>query len=755
MPTITYDIDPGGDIEIVLNKPNDQRIIPTIDFRGEPYELDLSRYDSPDSGGRYYVINELYPTDGPKVPLVDSKVRMRVSSRHLILASSVFRAMLNGPWSEASSSSQPLRQITTTGWDPLALAIVLDIIHGRHREIPEDLTIGLVARIATIVDYYDCHEVIYVYRGPWLINNRRLPRPRELCETSLLHLYICGVFSHKEAYYQMLELLLKHSEGLPSINTFELPIGSIVDKFEKKRRSIISDLLELLQDLQDELLNEKACALAKKPDCPSLSLGVLMRARHDFANANADVPLEYPYNGYSVDMVIRMIKLLHEPRPLHSNRSKHRSFEWGQSFHPCSIGGRLYYKIESVESDIWSFCRSDRQGWIDDEPPDRATRKRKRSTEMPSTEPIVYNIDTGGDAEIILNDASSQQIVPNIKYKREAEKARAARYDGRSDSTFDNPPLSGIYTIFNTEETDETEESQEESFEVKADTVNSYQTEVRFRVSSRHLILASHTFRAMLEGPWSESTSRQIKTSGWDAKALAIVLDAIHGRYDNIPKIINLGLLVRIATIVNYYDCHESVRLLSDVWIANLRASSVVPTQVYCKTSRLWLYASSFFSKVDIAIPICKEFLDNADGLYEICLNDLPLGRMSGARQAIIVRAILDDLRETLSTEDGCTRTNNPNCSAMMLGLVIREQYKLARLDPPLTAPYNGHKIEDVVSKVLLFPNSKPDGYIQKTCPCNLGERLLEVYTEIGSELSTFDWSSQKWNLSELYGPQS
>jgi hypothetical protein len=119
---------------------------------------------------------------------------------------------------------------------------------------------------------------------------------------------------------------------------------------------VIGNLLKLLDDLQEELLNETGCPQDNEPECTTLTLGVLMRARSKITNS--DVPLKHPYDGYSITAVLCMIRGIAEPMPLHPGRAKNRISRWGQRDSPCSIGGRLQTKIESVESDIWLFCRS-------------------------------------------------------------------------------------------------------------------------------------------------------------------------------------------------------------------------------------------------------------------------------------------------------------------------------------------------------------------------------------------------------------
>ncbi|KAM0543959.1 hypothetical protein ACHAPJ_012054 [Fusarium lateritium] len=97
--------------------------------------------------------------------------------------------------------------------------------------------------------------------------------------------------------------------------------------------------------------------------------------------------------------------------------------------------------------------------------------------------------------------------------------------------------------------------------------------EVRFRVSSAHLCLASPVFRAMLDGPFSEGIRNkqglyEIKAFDWGAEALLILLDIIHGHHRSTPKTVELFLLLDIAALVDYYQCHEIVEPFAEMWIA-------------------------------------------------------------------------------------------------------------------------------------------------------------------------------------------
>jgi hypothetical protein len=58
MKSISYDINPGGDVELILKKPNKQNIVPeSPTFHGNPVDPEFP--NSP-CLGRYQVFSELY-----------------------------------------------------------------------------------------------------------------------------------------------------------------------------------------------------------------------------------------------------------------------------------------------------------------------------------------------------------------------------------------------------------------------------------------------------------------------------------------------------------------------------------------------------------------------------------------------------------------------------------------------------------------------------------------------------------------------
>ncbi|SCN87360.1 unnamed protein product [Fusarium fujikuroi] len=99
--------------------------------------------------------------------------------------------------------------------------------------------------------------------------------------------------------------------------------------------------------------------------------------------------------------------------------------------------------------------------------------------------------------------------------------------------------------------------------------------QIVFRVSAKHLCLASPVFRKAFQGNFKESKQNEqglleITTSEWNAETLLILLDIIHGHHYCVPKQPGLAIIAQIGTIVDYYDCLEAVKIVFSYWHASI-----------------------------------------------------------------------------------------------------------------------------------------------------------------------------------------
>ncbi|KAK9439945.1 hypothetical protein VB005_04563 [Metarhizium brunneum] len=208
-----FDIDPQGDVLLVLRRPNLQHLV-----------WGQAGSDSQKAG------NNADPTK-------EEEVRFRLSSRHLSLASPVFNAMLSGGWKESTMVPQQpgtsanekafkndtdLRyEITATEWDVKVLALLINIIHGRHRQVPHSVDIETLGRFCTLVDYYECHETVEFAAHAW-INKLGQALPRTHGRESTIWLLVSWVFSLATTFQKMTELAIREGQG--PLETMSLPV---------------------------------------------------------------------------------------------------------------------------------------------------------------------------------------------------------------------------------------------------------------------------------------------------------------------------------------------------------------------------------------------------------------------------------------------------------------------------------------------------------------------------------------------------
>jgi hypothetical protein len=128
--------------------------------------------------------------------------------------------------------------------------------------------------------------------------------------------------------------------------------------------------------------------------------------------------------------------------------------------------------------------------------------------------------------------------------------------------------------------------------------------ELQMRVSSKHLILASPTFRTSL-GSDTFPEGRTLQTEGSvvvplpdeDPDAMTILMHIIHGR--KAPRHVSLETLTKVAVVVNHRQMHEVVEFFSDTWIENLKPlANLIPGSPTPEVLK-WLFVFWAFQKED------------------------------------------------------------------------------------------------------------------------------------------------------------
>jgi hypothetical protein len=158
----------------------------------------------------------------------EHNVYIQVSAKHLMLASPVFKSMLTGSWKESVTSSKLQNgsiEISTDSWDIDAFLILLRIIHCQFNQVPRKLSLEMLAKVAVIVDYYKCKEVVQFFSDTWIVVLEEA-YVEEYSRDLILRLWIAWFFQLSSQFRTVTSIAMSHSGGL--ISNLGLPIPNRV-----------------------------------------------------------------------------------------------------------------------------------------------------------------------------------------------------------------------------------------------------------------------------------------------------------------------------------------------------------------------------------------------------------------------------------------------------------------------------------------------------------------------------------------------
>lgn len=251
---------------------------------------------------------------------------------------------------------------------------------------------------------------------------------------------------------------------------------------------------------------------------------------------------------------------------------------------------------------------------------------------------------------------------------------------------------------------DEDHESDNTSMDDENDTIR---REIRVRCSSKHLTLASSSFKAMLSRNFKESAV--LRSTGTlnlplpddHAAALLILLDIIHGQTNRIPLEIDLSMLTQIAIVVDKYRLQMVVRILSRIWIDRLEAK--VPRS-WMEDSRRWMFISLVFQRPVVFKSVTRmaerQSESRIDESGEI---DLPIpssiaDTIDQHRQRALLE-IITLLHRFLKVYQGPGLICTTRCDALVLGSLTKSMNSMQVLIAP-EAPYSKLSFDSLAHSV-------------------------------------------------------
>jgi hypothetical protein len=172
MPSTPYIFDPDGDLVLVLSKPAATRNAAnpqTTEGTGEDAaERSPKRAAGPPSK-RSKKRKRGFPT--PIAPAGETeKISMIVSSKHMVLASPVFKATLQPGRFRKGMQRNAAGQIEVDlpDDDQAVMVIVLNIIHGRNSLVPKQVDMEMLTKLAILVDKYQMEEAVGSCSDSWI-----------------------------------------------------------------------------------------------------------------------------------------------------------------------------------------------------------------------------------------------------------------------------------------------------------------------------------------------------------------------------------------------------------------------------------------------------------------------------------------------------------------------------------------------------------------------------------------------------------
>jgi hypothetical protein len=148
---------------------------------------------------------------------------IKVSSKHLMLASPVFKAMLHNNFQEGQTlRATGTLQLPLPDDDPYALTILLDIIHARTKKVARAVSKDQILQIAILVDKYQLHELMEIYSDEW-IRVLQPEVPQTWTQESLDWVCIFWVFGKGQEFKEITKIIQREAPRPISSDILPIP----------------------------------------------------------------------------------------------------------------------------------------------------------------------------------------------------------------------------------------------------------------------------------------------------------------------------------------------------------------------------------------------------------------------------------------------------------------------------------------------------------------------------------------------------
>ncbi|KAL3593313.1 hypothetical protein FPOAC2_07609 [Fusarium poae] len=272
--------------------------------------------------------------DYPETVVVKTEQHFLCSKKHLTFASRRAARVFSSKFRESSKLEDGLYHWNLgTAFDPEAFAIVLNVIHGKSRTVPQTLDLDLLAEVASIVDDLECSDAILIFGHRWLMPfGMFYTLPKTMDKTLAQLILVSSVLEDTKLFYSSTKLAIQHSSD--TVPSFDLPIRlDIIRRIEESRVSILQELIQKLDKLQDDLLEGR---LGCSDGCRAMFLGSLLQT---MKASKLYPPPEPPFSSLTLTWVIESLRYAQSPRyfsPANDGPNEKHSGSWHMKEKPSA-----------------------------------------------------------------------------------------------------------------------------------------------------------------------------------------------------------------------------------------------------------------------------------------------------------------------------------------------------------------------------------------------------------------------------------
>ncbi|KAF1997269.1 hypothetical protein P154DRAFT_606539 [Amniculicola lignicola CBS 123094] len=290
-------------------------------------------------------------------PIEEEGIQFHVCAGNLMSASPWFnRALKKDGWMEGNREGEDRQhRLSAEGWDEEAFKILMNVFHLRHRKIPQSVSLEMLAKIAVLVDYYECSEAIELYTNMWITHlKENAPVPETYCRDLILWIWVAWAFQLSDPYQEATATAIKQSNEC--VRNLGLPIpDTITDEIDLRRLQAIEDIVSRLHELLDGYRSATySCAVGNvySFQCGSMLLGALTKQLDEAKLLSPR--LEVPFAERSFGDICGTVRLMTSPGWIHRK---------GSGLHTCSLATTLESCIDTVTGTkglSWTTMRTER-----------------------------------------------------------------------------------------------------------------------------------------------------------------------------------------------------------------------------------------------------------------------------------------------------------------------------------------------------------------------------------------------------------